>query len=319
MWFYEPQPKQLDPLEPQPRWVRYRGGGSSRVPRQIHLRLATSRNSLYSQLPSHRISTARGQSVRSTQDPKSGFAVTVLQRQARHIPLQSGYNDQSVCSRKKPAPSTCSTITSCLEQPSDELHYMPGRYFNYGKFTNFWQRFTKNETPILLIVFHFFIKTFWGLNLLPTSDMRYSTKYVCSVGPFRLSLYHWTTNDILCGIFSSRRQGLELSIRTVDRTEHEAQCAKSHYCSSVKWKSLLRAKHVKKEVSGLLKIPHYYINTGSVHKQIHIHTRTHARTYPHHNEQQWVSIPKSGFQGKMCQFRCHVKHWLNLTKIVYMG
>lgn len=27
------------------------------------------------------------------------------------------------------APSTRSTITSCLEQPSDELHYMPGRYF----------------------------------------------------------------------------------------------------------------------------------------------------------------------------------------------
>lgn len=49
---------------------------------------------------SDRISTAWGQSVRSTRDPRSGFAVTILQRQARHISLQFGYNDQSVYSRK---------------------------------------------------------------------------------------------------------------------------------------------------------------------------------------------------------------------------
>lgn len=199
---------------------------------------------------------------------------------------------------------------------------MTGRCFNYGKCTHFWQRFTKNETPILLTVLDFLIKTFWGLDLLPSSDMRDSRKDVCSVGPFRLSLYHWTTKDILRGIFSSRRQGFELPIRTVDRTEHEAQCAKSRYSSSVKWKPQLRAKHLKKGVSVLLKIPRYYINTGSMHIQIHTqtHARTHLRTYSYHErEQQWVSIPKSGCQWKMCQFRRHVKRWLNLTEIVYMG
>ena len=151
-------------------------------------------------------------------------------------------------------------------------------------------------------MFNFFIKTFWGLNLLPSSDVRYSTKVVCSVGPFRHSLYHRTTKDILRGIFSSRRQGFELPICTVDRTEHEAQGAKSHYCSSVKGKPQLRAKHVKKGVSVLLKIPHYYNNTGSMHIQIHARARAHMHAYIPTTTRE--SSSESAFPSRASKEKC---------------
>jgi hypothetical protein len=156
--------------------------------------------------------------------------------------------------------------------------------------------FDKGLQKTKLIVLNFFIKTFWGLNLLPSSDMRYSTKDVCSVGPFRLSLYHWTTKDILRGIFSSRRQGFELPIRTVDRTEHEAQCAKS----SFKWKPQLRTKHVKRGVSVLLKNSLLHQYRIYARANTHTHTQTHARTYSHHNEREQQSASPSRASKEKC-------------------
>jgi hypothetical protein len=166
--------------------------------------------------------------VRSTQDPRSGFAVTVLQ--ARNISLQCGYNDQSVHSRKHQRRVHAARSRAVSNNLQSNYITCPYGTFSRASAQIFDEGLQKNKTPILLIVFNLFIKTFWGLNVLPPSDVRYSTKDVCSVGPFRHSLYHWTTKDILRGIFSSRRQGFELP---ADRTEHEAQCAKSRSCSSV--------------------------------------------------------------------------------------
>lgn len=54
-------------------------------------------------------------------------------------------------------------------------------------------------------------------------------------------------------------------------------------------KPQLRAKYVKKWVSVLLKIPHCYINTGSIHIQIHARTHTRTRIFPPQRERAAVS------------------------------
>ena len=128
MWFYKPQAKKRDPLEPKPRWVRYSCSGSSGVAHQMSAPFGYIKPLHSQQTPHHtRYLQYVAQSVRSTQDRRSGFAVTVLQTQARHIPPKFGCNDQSVHGRKHP--HRVYTTRSKAVPNNLETNYMPERYF----------------------------------------------------------------------------------------------------------------------------------------------------------------------------------------------